>query len=76
MMKRETESMIKSGHAIEIECIIGTIRILVAGTLLEMIEIEVIEETLRTVTYHMIEAETGIEIIEEDTVGIEEVNKE
>ena len=61
--------MIKAGHIMQIEVIIGTIRLLEARTTIEMVEIEVniievIEETLRTETGHMIEAEAGMETIE------------
>ena len=61
--------MTKVGHMIEIEVIIRTLRILEAGTTLEMIGIEVnmievIAATLRTETGHMTEVEVSIETIE------------
>ena len=69
--------MKRAGHLIEIEVIIGTIIISEIGTILEVIGIEVniiqvIEETLRIETGHMIEDEVGIETIEEDLVRIQE----
>ena len=70
---------------IDVEVIIGTIRISMVGTIqnfrgrnnLEMIGrevhiIEMIEETLRIETGHMREVEAEAEIIEEDVVGTEE----
>ena len=75
--KKNRDSMIKAGHTMEIEVMIGTIQILEAGTTLNMIGIQIniiqmIEEPLRKETGHMIEAESEIEIIEEDLVGIED----
>ena len=69
--------MTKTGYGMELEFIMGTIRILEVGTILEMIgievdTIEVIEETLRTEKGDMMEVETGIETTEEYIVGIEE----
>ena len=63
--------MTKAGHLMEIEVIIGTIRISEIGTTLERIGIagnmiKVIEETLRIETGHMTEVEAGIETTEED----------
>ena len=56
--------MTKADDIIQREIIIGTIRISNVGTTLEMIGInvnimEVIEETLRIETSHMIEVEAG-----------------
>ena len=69
--------MTKAGHIIKIEVMIGTIKISEVWATLEMIQIkvnilEVSEGTLRRETGHMTEVEAGIEIIEEDLVGIEE----
>ena len=74
----ETNSKIKADHMVELEVIIGIIKILEVGTTLEMTGIEVnmikvIEETLRRETAHMTEVEASIGIIEEDLVGIEEI---
>ena len=76
IIKIETDCMIEAGHMIEIKVIIGTIRILEEGTVLEMIGIEVniihiIEEHLRTDTDHTIEAKVEIETIKEDPVGVD-----
>ena len=55
--------MTNAGHMIEIEAILGTIRISEVGITLEMIGIK---------KSHMIEEEAGVEIIQEDLEGIED----
>ena len=77
MIQIETDWMKQAGHMIEIEVIIGTIRILEIGSTLEMIEIEVniigvIKETLRMEIGHMTKEEVGIKVMEEDLVGKEQ----
>ena len=69
--------MTNASHMLKIEVIIRTTRISEAVTILEMIGIEiniikVIEETFSTDTGHITEIEAGIEMIEEELVGIEE----
>ena len=74
----EKGSITKAGHLTKGEVIIGIIRTLQVGATIKMAGIEVniiqvIKETLRIETGHMTELEAGIEKIQQDIGGIEEI---
>ena len=67
----KTDSMKMAGHMIEAEAIIGTVRTSVLRATSETIRIEMIQETLRIETDHMMEKEAGINMTKELLEGAE-----